>query len=89
MFNNYFFQNRAILAIMWKDTDEADRSQLTMWRMSIACWIAKATSTHAEYVIIIGFSTSTIVTRTRLDHIRCGYITSRQFQHMLRSIESL
>jgi hypothetical protein len=37
---------------MWKDTEEADRQQMTMRRMRIACWIAKATNTHAEYVII-------------------------------------
>ena len=26
-----------------------------IWRMSIACWIPKATDTHLEYVIIIAF----------------------------------
>jgi len=24
-----------------------------IWRMRVACWIAKATETHSEYVIII------------------------------------
>jgi len=27
-----------------------------IWRMSFACWITKATDTHSEYVILIGFS---------------------------------
>jgi hypothetical protein len=26
-----------------------------IWRMRIACWINKATDTHAEYVILIAF----------------------------------
>jgi len=89
MFNNSFFQNRAVFEITWKNTEEADRPQMTMWRMRIACWIAKATNTRAEYVIIIGFSTSTMVTGTRLNLIRYGYIKSRQFQHVLQSIEIL
>jgi len=25
---------------------------MTIWRMRIACWIAKATNIHAEYVIL-------------------------------------
>jgi hypothetical protein len=29
---------------------------MTIWRMRIACWISKATNTHAEYVILIAFS---------------------------------
>jgi hypothetical protein len=27
----------------------------TIWRMCIACWIAEATETHSEYVILIAF----------------------------------
>ena len=26
-----------------------------IWHMCISCWIAKATNTHSEYVIIIAF----------------------------------
>jgi hypothetical protein len=26
---------------------------MTVWRMRFACWIAKATNTHSEYVILI------------------------------------
>ena len=39
---------------------------MTLWRMRIACWIAKATDTHAEYVILIALSTTQTVTRARL-----------------------
>jgi len=34
---------------------EADRPQMAIWRMRIACWITKATDTHSEYVIMIAF----------------------------------
>ena len=40
---------------------------MTTWGMRIACWIPKATNTHSEYVILIAFSTVTVVTRTRLN----------------------
>jgi hypothetical protein len=32
---------------------EADRPQTAVWRLRIACWISKATSTHTQYVIHI------------------------------------
>ena len=28
---------------------------MAIWRMRVACWIPKATSTHSEYVILITF----------------------------------
>ena len=31
---------------------ETDRPQATIWRVSTACWITKATNTHSEYVIL-------------------------------------
>jgi hypothetical protein len=34
---------------------QADRPQVTIWRMRIACWITKATDTHVEYVLLIAF----------------------------------
>jgi hypothetical protein len=34
---------------------EPDRSQVTIWRKCIACWITKATNTYSEYVILIAF----------------------------------
>ena len=45
----------AIYEIMWKNTVELDRPQMTIWRMRIACWIPKAKNTHSEYVIHIAF----------------------------------
>jgi len=54
MFNKFFF-NCALNEIMWKNTVEPEMSQMTIWRMRIACWIPKATNTHSEYVILIAF----------------------------------
>jgi hypothetical protein len=51
----YFFQNRAVYEIMWKNNVEADRPQKTKWRMRIACRILKATNPHSKYLIFIAF----------------------------------
>ena len=50
-----FFENRSVYEIMWKDTVESGRPQVTMWRMRIACWITKARNAHPEYVLLIAF----------------------------------
>jgi hypothetical protein len=49
----FFFLNRAVYEIMWKDIAEPDRPPMTLWRMRIACWICRVTDTHAEYVVLI------------------------------------
>jgi len=41
---------------MWKNTVKRDRPQMTTWRMSIACWVTKATDTHSEYVTLTAFT---------------------------------
>ena len=38
-----------------KCTVEPDRPRMKMWRMRIACWRSKFTSTQAEYVKLIAF----------------------------------
>ena len=55
MFNNFFFLDRAVYQMMWKNIIELGTPQMSMWRMRIACWIPKATNTHSEYVIPIAF----------------------------------
>jgi len=40
---------------MFKGIVEADRLQLTVWLMCVACWIPKAKNTHSCYVIPIAF----------------------------------
>jgi hypothetical protein len=49
-------ENGAVCEIMWNNTVERDKPQMTIWRMRIACWITKATNTHSEYVIFIAFT---------------------------------
>jgi len=54
IFSNVFFKNFAIYK-MCKDTVEPIRPQVTIWHMSLACWISKVTITLLEYVILIVF----------------------------------
>jgi len=53
----FFFENPAVYEIRWKKNNfvEPDRLWMAIWRMRIACWILKATSTHSGYVILIAF----------------------------------
>jgi hypothetical protein len=52
---------------MWKPFFEPDMPQMTVRRMCVTCRITKATDTHSEYVILVAFSTATVVTRTHLN----------------------
>ena len=51
MFSNFFFRKSCLYEIMWKNTVEPGRPQITIWRMHISCWIPKVTNTLSEYVI--------------------------------------
>ena len=53
VFSKFFFENRVLYEIMWKNIVERGRSQMAVWRMSIACWITKAVNTQSQYVILI------------------------------------
>jgi len=50
-----FFKIRAVYEIMWKNTAERDRPQMTIWRVRIACWVPKATDTLTGCVIFTAF----------------------------------
>ena len=52
MVNNYFFLNRAIYEIMWRNTVEPDMSHITIWRLRITCWIHEPANTHSTYVTL-------------------------------------
>jgi hypothetical protein len=41
--------------IMWKNIAHPERPYITVWRMSIACWVPKTKNIHSEYVILIAF----------------------------------
>jgi len=40
------FLNLATDEVMWKNTVEPNRSQMTVWSMRYACWIPEATNPH-------------------------------------------
>jgi len=44
------FENRAVCEKMWINIVERGRLQMIIWRMRIACWMPKATSTHTWVV---------------------------------------
>jgi hypothetical protein len=52
---SFFFENRAVCEIMWKNMVEPDKLLMTVLRIRFACWVTKATNTHSEYVILIAF----------------------------------
>jgi hypothetical protein len=58
-FRFFFFENRAVYKIMWKNIVEPGRPQMKIWRVLNACLITKATNTYSEYVICIACYTNT------------------------------
>jgi len=46
--NFFFFENRVVYEIMWKNVVERGRPQMAIWRLHIACWIIKVTNTHTH-----------------------------------------
>ena len=67
---------RAVYEIMWKNTVERGRPQMTIWRMRIACWITKATQKHTLRICnTFCFSTSTM-THERVSQLSYTYSTS-------------
>ena len=77
MCSNFFFsENPTVYVIMWTNTVDRRRPQMTIWRMRIACWIPKATLPHTEVVQYSLLSTATMVARTRLSvtsYVHCLY----------------
>jgi len=51
----FFFENRVVCEIKWENVVELGLPQMTVWLLSVACWIPKATNTHSQYVILIAF----------------------------------
>jgi hypothetical protein len=47
---SFFFENRVVYEKNWKIILERGRPQMRIWGMRIACWITKATITHAQAV---------------------------------------
>jgi hypothetical protein len=56
MCNNFFFvYNHAVYGVMWKNTVEPGRPQMTVWHMCNAYLITKATNPYSECIILIAF----------------------------------
>jgi hypothetical protein len=51
----FFFENRAVYEITWKNMVERGRPQMTILRMRVACWIPEATNRHAGCVTLTAF----------------------------------
>ena len=49
MFKN-LFQKIVPFMIMWKKYCKPGGPQMKIWRMHIACWVRKTTSTHSKYI---------------------------------------
>jgi hypothetical protein len=49
----FFFENRAVYEIMWKNIVQRGTAHMAIRLMRIASWITKAT--HSHYVIIVAF----------------------------------
>jgi hypothetical protein len=41
-----FFENRAVYELMWKNSVDPKRSQMTIWRVRILRWVPQAINTH-------------------------------------------
>ena len=52
VFSNFSLKS-CFLRDMWKNIVERGRSQMTIRRMRISCWIPKAANTHSEYVTLL------------------------------------
>jgi len=59
---------------MWDNIVERGRSQMTIWRMRIECWMPKATNTHSQHVILIVFPLQQWL-HERASLLRYTYIT--------------
>ena len=69
---NFFFLNRAVCEIMWKNIVELDSSYMTIRHMRIIYWIPKATNTHSEYITLIAVRPQQVL-RERASVLRYMY----------------
>ena len=53
MFSNFFYENRSVFQIMWKNIIEPSRLHMTILLMRISRWLPKTKNKHLEYVILI------------------------------------
>jgi hypothetical protein len=96
----FFFENRAIYDIMWKNMVQPNGPQMTIACMLCACWIAKAIDTRSEYVILVAFprqqwlrERASMLRYTYMpalfEHTACFVIWFSLRQHVLKNVTSL
>jgi len=79
----FFFLRKSCL--LWDNVEnvvQPDRPQMTVRRMRIACWITKATNTHAEYVVHTAFPLQPWW-HEFASLLRCTYIASLCFTFVI------
>jgi hypothetical protein len=86
-FNNFFFLNRAVYVMMWKNMVQPGRTYMTIWRMRIACCIPKAKNTYSEYVILTAFLLQQWL-QSRSSVLRYMYITVNIFGWKVLSVRA-
>jgi hypothetical protein len=65
----FFFENRAVYEIIWKNTVQPDRPQMTVWRKRNACCMTKAINTHSTYAILSAFQCNNGCTNASLCYV--------------------
>ena len=63
----FFYKNCAVYEIMWKNIIELDRPRRAIWRMRIACDLAKATDTLSEYVMFCLLDRAFSIMKTKIN----------------------
>ena len=71
-----FFFTRISCHLMQKKMVDPDRPQMAIWRTRFTCWIPKATDTLVIFITLC-FSTTKVVTRTRLSVNCFVHLTTR------------
>ena len=56
VFTNFFFFNRDLYEVMWKNVVQAGRPKMKRERMRFGCWILKGTNTCSKYEVHFVFS---------------------------------
>jgi hypothetical protein len=51
----FYFENRAVYEIMWKNIEERCWPQMILWHLRIACRTPRATNTRSDCVILTAF----------------------------------
>ena len=85
VFNNLFsfFEKLVVYEIIRKNILEANRPQLKIWCMRIACLIPKTKNTHSEYARVIVFSRPKWlreIASVLCAHCLCLYLVSGNLQ---------